>query len=149
MTSRLRFAWIFSLVLLPLGCSDGFNAGSMKYVEHPRLETDLKDKPVLQGKVRTALVDLFGAAPNQIKVPAGSGLPEGGAYLANYVDAGKGPVPLAYIPEAGTLAGTQVPVEGGYSLYRKHCLHCHGVSGAGGGAGAWEVGARGAGTPIL
>ena len=35
--------------------------------------------------------------------------------------------------ERDPATGKSVPIEGGYALYRKHCLHCHGVFGAGDG----------------
>ena len=76
------------------------------------------------------LADLFGPEPGKIKVPKGSGLPGGGYRLANYVDEGNGKVrPIGY----RQADGTKRPPEGGFALYRKHCLHCHGVSGAGDG----------------
>ncbi len=136
MRPRLCRMWVVwaGAALLPAGCSDAFNAGPPRYVEQERLTTDFKDKPVLQGKVRAALAKHFGDAPNEIKVPEGSGLPLGGAYLANYVKQGDAVKSIAYVPATPTSGSSDPqPVEGGYGLYRKHCLHCHGVSGAGDG----------------
>ena len=76
------------------------------------------------------MANLFGASPQQIKVPPGSGLPNGGIYLANRAVIDGKPKSLMILdPE------TKRPIaqQGGYRLYRNHCLHCHGVSGAGDG----------------
>ena len=83
MTSRFRLAWVVGLSLAPFGCGS-FNAGSIEYKPSPRAETELKDKPQLQAAIAKALADLFGPSPREIKVPAGSGLPEGGRRLGNY-----------------------------------------------------------------
>jgi mono/diheme cytochrome c family protein len=126
-TSRFRLAWVAgSLTLTLAGCSDRFNAGELKYVESERLAAELKDKPQLADAVRNALVKLFGPNPREIKVPPGSGLPRGGAYLANYQT-------VENVLKPNKFEDTGALVEGGYGLYRKHCLHCHGVSGAGDG----------------
>ena len=76
------------------------------------------------------MANLYGPSPQQIKVPPGSGLPNGGIYLANRaVIDGKTKSLMILDPE------TKRPIaqQGGYRLYRNHCLHCHGVSGAGDG----------------
>jgi mono/diheme cytochrome c family protein len=130
------------LVLAPLlaGCGDAFNAGPLRYVESPRLAADLKDRPKLQAKVRDALARLYGPDPQDIRVPEGAGLPGGGIYLANYhkIEKDGKPVgePLPILDERLDPSGKVVekyPQVGGYALYRLHCLHCHGVSGAGDG----------------
>jgi len=134
------------------GCSDAWNAGPVQYVENEAL-TDkeikgkpnaLYDKPVLKDKVRKALAGLFGDSPQHIRVPEGSGLTAGGLYLANIVQEGEG-ADARYYPiyqDPGIQSPTKVAVNdvgelpaqtGGYGLYRKNCLHCHGVSGAGDG----------------
>ena len=85
-----------SLALSLTGCSDAFNAGPLEYVENEALTKEVKGKanlaksPMLQEKVRKALENLFGDSPQHIKVPAGSGLPAGGLYLASYVQEGEG-----------------------------------------------------------
>ncbi len=110
----------------------------MKYVESERLAADLKDKPKLRQKVREALVNLFGPDPQHIRVPEGSGLPGGGIFLANRVEQEENgrkvirPIKVSRTVTPGQTAATE-PQEGGYALYRRHCLHCHGVSGAGDG----------------
>ncbi len=129
MTSRFRLA-LFACSLAMAGCGDQFNAGPLRYVESETMGVDLKGKPKLQDAVRKALVNLYGQSPQQIKVPPGAGLPNGGIYLANRaVLDGQTKVPMIVDPE------TKRPIvqQGGYRLYRNHCLHCHGVSGAGDG----------------
>ncbi len=153
--SRCRLA-LFSacgvLALSVFGCSDAFNAGPLRYVENEALTTEsqvkgkatLAGKPVLQGKVRKALTRLFGESPQRIKVPEGSGLSEGGLYLGAMMQEGEGPEAKYYrlyqdpgITAAAKIAGAESsalrPQAGGYALYRRNCLHCHGVSGAGDG----------------
>jgi mono/diheme cytochrome c family protein len=139
-----------SLALSLTGCSDAFNAGPLEYVENEALHTDVKGKanlaksPVLQAKVRTALKNLYGDSPQHIKVPAGTGLPAGGLYLASYLQEGEGgqakflrlyedrTVELPTRFARGEYLNAK-PQAGGYAVYRHNCLHCHGVSGAGDG----------------
>src|SRR5262249_20392236 len=91
-----------------------------------------------------ALRNLFGDSPQHIKVPAGSGLPAGGLYLASYIQEGEGAQAkfLRLREDRGVDSPTRsAPGEfptaerqaGGYGVYRRNCLHCHGVSGAGDG----------------
>jgi mono/diheme cytochrome c family protein len=120
------------------GCGDAYNAGPLSYVESERLGAELKDRPKLQAKVRQAVADLFGPDPQHIKVPDGSGFAYGGIYLANYaqLDEKQGLLRPIYNsdPEIGPSGKMYAHRQaGGYSLYRTHCLHCHGVSGAGDG----------------
>jgi mono/diheme cytochrome c family protein len=144
-TSRFRPARIvgpsgapllLALTLCIGGCSDAFNAGPLSYVESDRLAADLKEKPELQQAVRKALADLFGPDPQHIKVPEGAGLPDAGIRLANHKDVGNGdfttvkPILIEQIPGDRR---SREPQAGGFALYRQHCLHCHGVSGAGDG----------------
>ncbi len=123
------FALTLTFTLAGCGCTDALNAGPLEYVESAKLTTDLKDKPELQKEVRQKLATMFGADPQHIKVPTGAGLPGGGYRLANHWEA-DGKVRPIKIADA---AGKATFQEGGYGLYRKHCLHCHGVSGAGDG----------------
>lgn len=136
MTSRLRLVRLAALFTVPLvlsGCSDSFNAGPMRYVESEHLTTDLKE-PKLQAEVRKALADLFGNDPRHIKVPAGAGLPGGGYRLASRLaDPATGRVKRILWVTPGAGRKVAHPQAGGYALYREHCLHCHGVSGAGDG----------------
>jgi mono/diheme cytochrome c family protein len=118
------------------GCGDAYNAGPFSYVESERLGAELKDRPKLQAKVRQALADLFGRDPQHIKVPDGAGFAYGGIHLANYVQPDEKqdvvkPIYTTEIDDSGK--PHQHRQAGGYSLYRTHCLHCHGVSGAGDG----------------
>ena len=124
------------------GCSDRFLAGPLQYVENDALTREIKDKtnlagkPKLQAKVRERLSKLFGKNPREIRVPEGMGelLPGGGVRLANYRQVGDGDnskVVRNFIKKSEDDSGKWIP--GGYGLYRRHCLHCHGVSGAGDG----------------
>lgn len=132
---------VTSLTLSFTGCSDSYLAGPLKYVENDALTKDIQGKANLAGKsklqdkVRKALVQLFGASPQEIKVPEGAGLfPGGGIRLANFRKEGEGTA--AKIKKNVVLnPATQEKhwIAGGYGLYRRHCLHCHGVSGAGDG----------------
>jgi len=112
------------------GCGDQFNAGPLSYVDNEMMGVTLKGKPALQKAVRKALSNLYGASPQQIKVPEGSGLPNGGIHLANRALIDGKPKSLM-IPDPETKR--PIVQQGGYRLYRHHCLHCHGVSGAGDG----------------
>ena len=128
-TSRFRLALIASSLILA-GCGEASQSGPlMKYVESERLTTDLKDKPKLRQKVREALASLFGPDPRHIHVPMGSGLPVAGIRLANRFETDEGG---RKVVRRVKVSHTEYQ-EGGYALYRRHCLHCHGVSGAGDG----------------
>ncbi len=147
--SRCGFVSVISYACLMLtiaGCSDSWNAGPMEYVENESLtkavgKTNLADRPALQKKVREGLAKLFGDSPQQIKVPAGSGLTLGGVYLGNMLQEGDGPEAEIYedprlsspVRVAINDIGNARRQEGGYAIYRRNCLHCHGVSGAGDG----------------
>jgi mono/diheme cytochrome c family protein len=123
------------------GCSDSFNAGPLAYVDNEALtkdtgKTNLAGKLVLQAKVRAGLARLFGTSPQHIRVPEGSGLPSGGIYLANYMQEGEGEsamIKRIYRPLVDGSPDYSRPQAGGYAIYRRNCLHCHGVSGAGDG----------------
>ncbi len=132
---RLRWLFISLCCLIPTltGCSDRFLAGPMHYVENDALTKEVKGKnslagkPRLQDKVRTALTKLYGERPDRIKVPEGMGvlLTGGGARLGSYQRVGES--------NLRNLDRDRKPIAGGYGLYRRNCLHCHGVSGAGDG----------------
>ena len=129
MTSRFRLALVVCSLTLA-GCSDAFNAGPIDYKPSPRATTDLKDKPQLQAAITKALADLFGPSPREIKVPGGANLPEGGRRLANYEEVDGKIYPIAY---NSSRTGELTEIGGGYGLYRRYCLHCHGVQGGGDG----------------
>jgi len=125
------FLWICLLTLV--GCGE---SGRLRYSESPRY-AQLGDQRVnLKAKVKTAVDELFGAAPNQILVPEGSslvgergtGIRAAGLYLAGLTKTETGE--LASIHEQSK---DDPAIKGGYALYRRHCLHCHGVSGDGNG----------------
>ena len=148
MTSRFRLVPLAGLLALA-GCGDAFNAGPLAYTESARMtsELELGSKPKLQEAVRTALAGLYGDDPRRIKVPEGTGLALGGRRLASWVEEGAGeqarllPLKVTRLdPDTwSTLTNEETgepAVEralGGYSLYRQHCLHCHGITGDGAG----------------
>jgi mono/diheme cytochrome c family protein len=126
------------------GCGDAFNPGPLQYEETEALTRELADKtkanlagkPKLQEGVRKGLAKLFGPTPQEIHVPPGSGFASGGIQLANLVVNGKAPnspPQQIYINRGPGKDQKPERQEGGYALYRRHCLHCHGVSGAGNG----------------
>ncbi len=149
MTSRCSLAWLVSGALTIVsvsGCSDALNEGSLQYIDNDALakNPDLAKKPALQAGVRKALHRWFGADPKHIRVPAGSGLTDGGLLLGNYMEEGDaaGPKLVPIYQDAGVQVPTKISggeagllhrQEGGYAIYRRNCLHCHGVSGAGDG----------------
>lgn len=142
MTSRFRFRpasavgpirlslSVLALLATP-GCGDLFTAGPMSYVESEKMTSGL-DKPELRKAVREAMSDLFGPDPQHIKVPEGSGFWNAGIRLSSLHDKGDGKIERVMTSKSGALQDAQ-PQTGGYSVYRRHCLHCHGVSGAGDG----------------
>jgi mono/diheme cytochrome c family protein len=124
------------------GCSDAINAGPLRYVEADALTQDLGNKanlngkPNLQNKVRKALSDLYGPDPQHIRVPAGSPVLNGGIYLADSIVQGEGEAAKTkriYWGESFDDPKLLTRQAGGYAIYRRNCLHCHGVSGAGDG----------------
>jgi mono/diheme cytochrome c family protein len=143
--SRSRLAMLMigmGVTLATLGCSDAFNAGPLEYVESEALTKDIPGKAnlagklTLQAKVRQGLINLYGENPQRIKVPEGAPLLAGGIYLGNYVLVGAGEesrVKRIYRPLPDGSPDYSHPQEGGYAIYRRNCLHCHGVSGAGDG----------------
>ena len=115
------------------GCSDRFLAGPLQYVDNDVLTKEVKGKnslagkPKLQDKVRTGLKKLFGENPQKIIVPEAMGvlLTGGGARLANYQQVGES--------RKRNVGADGKQITGGFGIYRRNCLHCHGVSGAGDG----------------
>ena len=144
MSLRCRVVWslgLLGLILSSPGCSDSFNAGPLAYLDNEALtqdkgKTNLAGKPGLQAKVRAGLAKVFRASPQHIRVPEGSGLPNGGIYLANHMQEGDGEsatIKRVYWSLPDGSPDYSRPQAGGYALYRRNCLHCHGVSGAGDG----------------
>jgi mono/diheme cytochrome c family protein len=129
-----RFRLVLALGTIALAGCDGINAGKVEFVHSSRLDgPEFEKKPKLRDKVVKATNDMFGSSPNRLKVPAGSGLPAGGAHLGNYIEFGDAAKPqrkaVLYRKEDGKVE----IAEGGQALYRRHCLHCHGVTGDGAG----------------
>ena len=144
MKSRYRLALILGcscIAIAAAGCSDSLNAGRLEYVEAEALTKDLGNKPNLYGKpnlqkkVREALVQLYGPTPQEIRVPDGAPFLNGGVYLGNYLAEGEGEDRTVKRIYWGTSVSdpAKKPQAGGYAIYRRNCLHCHGVSGAGDG----------------
>lgn len=117
-------------VLAVVGCDSLQATGPIRYRASERVGTELAAKPKLRESIETTLVSLFGPDLQHIKLPADSGLREGGIYLADHMRLGD---KLEPVLEKDSKSGRMKPVEGGYALYRTHCLHCHGVYGAGDG----------------
>ncbi len=135
MTPRYRLALAAGLMALS-GCSDAFNSGPIGYSHSPELaklrDPDTKKpKTELQRRVVQSLDAVFGDAPQKILVPRGAGLPDGGIHLADRAILVGQTGNEARQVQLTKASGEKVASEGGYSLYRKHCLHCHGVSGDG------------------
>ena len=87
MESRCRLALNVAcscLAISTAGCSDALNAGPLEYEDNETLtkvvgnNPNLADKPKLQNAVRQALAELYGPSPQEIRVPQGAPLPNGG-----------------------------------------------------------------------
>ncbi len=133
-TSRFRLALVAGLAGLA-GCSD-FNAGPIEYKPTPLLG-DLKDdkgkpKVELQHRVEASVAEVFGPTPQKMIVPKGAGLNAGGSWLADVAQYPDKSINRLKVKKT-TGKNEYEYAEGGYALYRKHCLHCHGVSGDGNG----------------
>ena len=129
MTSRFRSALLVGTLAL-VGCDDAQYAGPIPYRDSERFAKDLADKPKLRATIRGSLAKTYGDDLRHMKVPQDSGLRDDGLYLANFVRIGEKREPVQWLDPS---TGKSTPVEGGYALYRKNCLHCHGVFGAGDG----------------
>ena len=128
---RSRFCpWFIAALLCLAGCDNAQFAGPIPYRDSERMAKDLAEKPRLQAVIRKSLADLYGADVRQIRVPENTGLRDGGIYLADRMKVGDS---LQVVEERDPVTGKSAPVSGGYALYRKHCLQCHGVFGAGDG----------------
>lgn len=129
MMSRFRIALLFGYIALA-GCDSNQYAGPITYRDHERMARDLAGKPKLQNQIRQSLAKLYGDDLRHMKVPEESGIRENGQYLGNFIRIGEKRDPVV---ERVPSTGKSIPVEGGYALYRRNCLHCHGVFGAGDG----------------
>jgi mono/diheme cytochrome c family protein len=116
------------------GCSDDLNSGPIPFTPNEQGAKLLGARPRTRAAIAKSLNDLFGASPRAMRVPKGAPLPYGGIYLANHVvPPGAGKVKPAPMKFHNSITDRDQLVEGGYALYRRHCLHCHGVSGDGNG----------------
>ena len=131
MRSRARQVGLVALACCWLAGCDSFpSAGPIHYRESRRAAKELAEKPKSRALIQAKLADLFGPDVQHLKIPANSGLRDGGIYLADQLRLGDKVEPvLAKNPATGK----ETPIAGGYALYRNHCLHCHGVFGAGDG----------------
>ncbi|WP_435016532.1 c-type cytochrome [Tundrisphaera sp. TA3] len=131
MATRFRRFVPSTLLLLGLVGCDGFDApGPIAYRDSERMTRELAGKPKLQAAIRKSLATLYGPDIRHLNVPQDSGLRDGGIYLANrVVTDGKAREATEFDPATGKSR----PIEGGYTLFRRHCLHCHGVAGGGDG----------------
>ena len=105
----------------------------LPYTSNKNTLAKIEDKPVVLARVSYLVAELFGPNTEQMRVPPGSPLPEGGSRIAARAlvlegDAEK-PGPLIREPQVNGQSGR--PIRGGLSLYREHCMHCHGASGDG------------------
>ena len=131
MATRFRSLVSATLLLLGLAGCDPFDApGPIPYRDSNRMTRELAAKPKLQAAIRQSMATLFGPDVRHLIVPDDSGLRDGGIYLANRLITDGKPRDATEIDPA---TGKSRPIEGGYTLYRRHCLHCHGVSGGGDG----------------
>ncbi len=146
MVSRFRPArrlGLIGLLFASAGCSDwlSYDPGSLRYIEAEAMtqelgpKPNLHGKPKLQAKVRETMARLYGPDPQLIRVPKGAPLMLGGRYLASHLRESEGQAgPDRRIYEGDNLQDPKLrPQLGGYSIYRRNCLHCHGVTGAGDG----------------
>ena len=137
-TSRLLSTLIVASLALGLaGCGDAFNAGPLTYVENERLTADLKDAPSSRTRSATGWRRSTGRPPGH-PCPRGLGPPLR-RHLPGELRRDRGRRGRSIEADRRTSVSTPrasrptVRQAGGYSLYRLHCLHCHGVSGAGDG----------------
>ena len=131
MTSRFRPIGLLGTALLAfVGCDAALTTGPILYRESERAPAELASKPQLRKTIQTALATNFGPDLQHLVVPANTGLREGGIYLADRMKVGDKVVPVT---AAETEGAQPTPIKGGYALYRTHCIHCHGVAGAGDG----------------
>jgi mono/diheme cytochrome c family protein len=125
------FGLAAALLLGLAGCSEVQGPTSLPYSTNADHAEKLAEKPKALARVRQLVAEKFGPTTEQMRVPTGAPLPEGGARLAARAmlgaDAKVAPKAVAFEP------GSQKPIRGGFALYREHCMHCHGASGDGNG----------------
>jgi len=131
----LRFGFALLVGLLPLsfaGCSEFQPSPPLPYAADKAIAAKLADKPKVQARVSHLVSQLFGPNTEEMRVPAGSPLPEGGARIAAQVllADGESTKPGPVLQDASK---SGKPIRGGLGIYREHCMHCHGASGDGNG----------------
>ena len=126
------------LAIATAGCSDALNAGPLDMSDADALtkdlgnKTNLYGKPKLQNAVRQALADLYGANPQAIQVPEGAA-PMTASISPTTCITARQRCEVKPIHQGESRNDRSRPQVGGYAIYRRNCLHCHGVSGAGDG----------------
>ena len=130
------------MAIAAAGCSDAINAGPLQYVEADALTKDLGPtrpistaSPTSRTRSGRHWSQLYGPNPQEIRVPDGAPLPNYGIYLASYIQEGQGngAAPKRIYQGESLNDPKLTPQPGGYAIYRRNCVHCHGVSGAGDG----------------
>jgi mono/diheme cytochrome c family protein len=136
----LRFsmaALVGMLSLAVVGCGESAGPASLAYSPNEDVATKLEGKPKVQAQVAKLITDLFGPAPDRMRVPPEAPLPEGGARLASRVVVGAEPnapsKAVIYRTVDADGSSTDHRIRGGYAIYREQCMHCHGASGDGNG----------------
>ncbi|MBY0312373.1 MAG: c-type cytochrome, partial [Phycisphaerales bacterium] len=126
------------IALIVTGCGEMGRPLPVAYSRNSELTEKLKDKPKVQARLDQILTQLFGPTPNQMRVPPGAPLPQGGARLASFVYEGE-TTPLPALRHLQTRVQNKrgetliENIRGGYGIYREQCMHCHGAAGDGNG----------------
>lgn len=123
MSKRLRRG----MMIVPLigaaaltGCAD---SPPPAFSHDSRLVGDaFADKPTIRAYVVETTDSLFGKGPDALVVPVEAGFPDNGRLLGSLAPSAEAPSQDLALPVAHAT---------GASLYRKHCLHCHGLTGDG------------------
>ncbi len=121
---RGSLEWLSLIVALGsiVGCSE---PSPVLFSHNSVLNTaEFADKPSIRQHVIESTDALFGVGPNALRIPPDSGFAEDGRWLGR----------LAPTNDEVAASEPELPLAAtGEGLYRRHCLHCHGVSGDGAG----------------
>jgi mono/diheme cytochrome c family protein len=121
----LRFArtiWFLGILGLFSGCSE---PKPVLFSHDSRLNGEsFATRPAIRSYVIEATDKMFGTGPYSLRVPEEAGFADGGKGLGKLAPAEGASPPATTSTEVGDSTT-------GSGLYRKHCLHCHGVSGDG------------------
>ncbi|QDV34076.1 c-type cytochrome [Tautonia plasticadhaerens] len=125
--------WIvggFVLLGLASGCAE---PEPVVFSHDERLSgEEFAEKPNARGAVETTVDAMFGASPDTIRAPEGSGLPPSGleGIGGEGGDGSEGEGDAEIVPVADRPAEPG-PLSAGQAVYTRHCLHCHGITGDG------------------